>query len=206
MSPEISLKNLKERFSFLQKLISDERFLKMQGLGNELPFYICPYKPNEAVEMEGHLAPLIRELSQADVHALHINLYDLCLSLLKERGIFDQLIELEPQTTKAEFLEPLQGVLDPAQHLVPAIAKRMKEKQFSVLLLSGVGEIYPYIRSNLILNNLQSVVTGHPTVLFFPGEYTYGADSGSSLDLFNRLHDDKYYRAFNIFYCDLPTS
>jgi len=36
-------------------------------------------------------------------------------------------------------------------------------------------------------------------VMFFPGEYKHSLEEGASLDLFGRLHDDKYYRAFNIF-------
>jgi len=38
--------------------------------------------------------------------------------------------------------------------------------------------------------------------MFFPGAYTHSLASGASLDLFGRLHDDKYYRAFNIFHCE----
>jgi hypothetical protein len=51
-----------------------------------------------------------------------------------------------------------------------------------------------------VLNNLQSTAKDKPTVMFFPGTYTHSLETGSSLDLFGRLHDDKYYRAFNIFH------
>ena len=67
-----------------------------------------------------------------------------------------------------------------------------------MIFLSGVGEVYPYIRSHNVLNNLQSTAKDAPTVLFFPGSYTHALATGASLDLFGRLHDDKYYRAFNI--------
>jgi hypothetical protein len=71
-----------------------------------------------------------------------------------------------------------------------------------VLFLSGVGEVFPYIRSHNVLNNLQSTAKEKPTVLFFPGSYTFTQISGSSLDLFGRLRDDRYYRAFNIYHCE----
>jgi hypothetical protein len=35
--------------------------------------------------------------------------------------------------------------------------------------------------------------------MFFPGEYRHSLEQGASLELFERLHDDKYYRAFNIY-------
>ena len=38
-----------------------------------------------------------------------------------------------------------------------------------------------------------------PTVMFFPGEYRHSLEQGASLELFGLLHDDKYYRAFNIY-------
>ena len=62
--------------------------------------------------------------------------------------------------------------------------------------------MFPYIRSHNVLNNLQSVACEKPTVMFFPGVYTHSQESGASLDLFGRLRDDKYYRAFNIFCCE----
>ena len=96
----------------------------------------------------------------------------------------------------------LQGVLDPESYLIPAIAEQLKAIEFDVLFLTGVGEVFPYIRSHNVLNNLQSTAKDKPTVIFFPGAYSYTAEAGSSLDLFDRLHDDKYYRAFNIYHCD----
>ena len=65
--------------------------------------------------------------------------------------------------------------------------------------LSGIGEVFPYIRSHNVLNNLQSTAKDKPTVMFFPGEYRHSLEQGASLELFGLLHDDKYYRAFNIF-------
>jgi len=65
--------------------------------------------------------------------------------------------------------------------------------------ITGVGEVFPYIRSHNVLNNLQSVAKTHPTVMFFPGEYIHSDDIGSALELFGCLEDDRYYRAFNIY-------
>ena len=67
------------------------------------------------------------------------------------------------------------------------------------MFITGVGEVFPYIRSHTVLNNLQSTAKDQPTVMFFPGEYKHSLEEGASLDLFGILHDDKYYRAFNIF-------
>ena len=47
-----------------------------------------------------------------------------------------------------------------------------------------------------------SQATPVPAIVPFPGNYTHSLESGASLDLFGRLHDDKYYRAFNIYHCE----
>jgi hypothetical protein len=188
-----------QRFQHLLAVISSERFLKMQGLGNEVPFFICPYSPKDALEMAGIVDQLVRRLAQQNVHVLKIDLYDLAIDLLKRRGIWERVLAIEAATSKAQLLELLQNVLDPEHHLVPAIAAQMREHACDVMFLCGVGEVFPYIRSHTVLNNLQSTAQDRPTVMFFPGAYTHSLETGASLDLFGRLHDDKYYRAFNIF-------
>lgn len=188
----------KDRFDLLLHVISSNRFLTRQGLGNEVPFFICPYDPAEAFEMNRDLRMLVKQLALAGVLVLDINLYDLSLSLLRERGILDQVLDIEAATSKGEIKELLQAVLDPAAHIVPRIAELIRSTPHQVIFLSGVGEVYPYIRSHNILNNLQSTAKDRPTVMFFPGRYTQALATGASLDLFGMLNDDKYYRAFNI--------
>lgn len=200
MIKDIAKMPMQERLQHLFSVVSGQRFLNKQGLGNEVPFFICPYRPEEAVEMERLQRQLVNRLEQAGIRILSINLYDLAVDILKERDIWEQVLELEPTVSKDQLKELLQGVLDPEAHLVPAIAAKLQSVEFDVLFLSGVGEVFPYIRSHNVLNNLQSTAKDQPTVMFFPGSYTHSLETGASLDLFGRLHDDKYYRAFNIFH------
>lgn len=202
MNVDMASLPMKERFDHLQNVISGDRFLKMRGIGNEIPFFICQFKPEEAVEMGRLLPQLVKKLEGRGVRVLEVSLYDLSVSILKERELWEQILEQETSFPKDQLKELLQGVLDPETHLVPAIAQRLGETDYDVLFLTGVGEVFPYIRSHNVLNNLQSTAKRKPTVLFFPGVYTHSLESGASLDLFGRLHDDKYYRAFNIFHCE----
>lgn len=203
MTREFNKMPMQEKFQHLLAVISSQRFLQKQGLGNEVPFFICPYRPEEAPEMERLQKQLANQLAQSGIRILEINLYDLSIDLLQERGIWDRVLSMEKSVTKDKLKELLQGVLDPEVHLIPAIAAKIAENDFEVMFLSGVGEVFPYIRSHSVLNNLQSTAKEKPTVMFFPGAYTHSLESGASLDLFGRLHDDKYYRAFNIFHCEV---
>jgi hypothetical protein len=203
VTEDITRKPMHDRFQHLFNVISGRRFLSKEGLGNEVPFFICPFRPEESVEMERFQRQLVNRLEHDGVRILEINLYDLSIKILKERGIWDRILEMEDSVSKEQLKELLQGVLDPETHLVPAIAARLASTDFEVLFLSGVGEVFPYIRSHNVLNNLQSTAKEKPTVMFFPGAYTHSLESGASLDLFGRLHDDKYYRAFNIFHYEV---
>jgi len=191
--------DIARKYDHLLRVISSRRFLTMQGLGNEVPFFICPFPPAETVAMNLMQKQLSRALAKRGVQILEINLYDLALEILQKRNIFERLLSTEKNVTKDQLRELLQGILDSENHLIPAIAEKMTGASFEVMFLTGVGEVFPYIRSHNVLNNLQSTAKDQPTVLFFPGSYTFSPGEGTSLDLFGRLRDDKYYRAFDIF-------
>lgn len=188
----------KERAEHLFKVVTSQRFLTKQGLGNEVPFFICPYPAEEGLSMVEDRLDLVTRITHTGIAVLDLSLYDLSLSSLEERGILEQILEIESDTDKGEIRELLQSVLDPKANLIPKIGDAIEATPHDVIFLSGVGEVYPYIRSHNVLNNLQSTAKDKPTVLFFPGSYTHALATGASLDLFGRLHDDKYYRAFNI--------
>ena len=44
-----SVFNRKEQAEHLYRVVTSERFLKKQGLGNEVPFFICPFPAEFAV-------------------------------------------------------------------------------------------------------------------------------------------------------------
>jgi len=108
----------KERFDHLVAVISSDRFLRKQGLGNEVPFFICPYSPEDALEMERQRGQLTNQLENRGLTVLEINLYDLAIQLLQDRGIWAEVLEAESSISKAELKELLQGVLDPETHLI----------------------------------------------------------------------------------------
>ena len=182
----------------LLAVLSGERFLKMEGLANEIPFFIYPYEPEHALDVTRGKNRIKNRLAGKGIGVREINLYDLSVGLLKQRGDWDEVLEVEPELDKAEFTEMLQSMLNPQQHLAPAIRDQLAEGEFDIVFLTGIGEVFPYIRSHNVLNNLQSVLGGTPMLMFFPGRYEQSDTLGSSLVLFGRLKDDQYYRAKNI--------
>ena len=186
-------------FQHLLKVLQDDCFLKMQGLNQEVPFFLCPFPVKKKQEIEDMLPQLVKRLKEAHINVVEINLYDFCLDYLRKNDLFEQLCEIEQETEKGYFLESLQSILDAESVLIPEIEQIITQSgKIDVLLLTGVGEVFPYIRTHNILNNLQRVAKNFPTLLFFPGEYEQSLEKGASLRLFGKLPDDKYYRAYDI--------
>lgn len=195
MTPALDLNQQEDH---LFAVLSGERFLKMQGLSNEVPFFIYPYPPEASLAVAQAKKRVKNKLNQKGITVREVNLYDLSVEILKERGDWDEVLTVESSIDKVEFTEMLRAMLNPQQHLAPAIQSKIAGGDFDILFLTGIGEVFPYIRSHNVLNNLQSVVTGKPMLMFFPGRYEQSDTLGSSLVLFGRLTDDQYYRAKNI--------
>ena len=194
----ITKKNLQQAYKKLVTVVSNDGFLANQGLNNEVPFHICPYAPDTQVDINQMVRQLKNELRDNAISVLEVNLYDLAVEILKQEGDWEWLLKNESTMTRDELKEELQGALDIETVITPAIAAKMGRADFKVLFITGVGEVFPYIRSHNILNNLQKRAKEKPTLMFFPGSYQHSLASGASLVLFGNLQDDKYYRAFNI--------
>ncbi len=189
----------------LRRLITSPRVLRATGPGNEIPFYICPFAPEDQVQMADECRILVGELEADGIPVLEINLYDLMIDLLRETVDWDDLAAFERAEPKEVLLEELQSALNLREVLIPRIRELTAARPFQVLFLTGVGEVFPVIRSHLILNNLQSVLKDAPTVIFFPGRYAHGFANGSSLQVLCRLEEDHYYRAHNLLHMREPT-
>lgn len=188
------MKDITSAFEHLHKSIAQKDFLKMKSLGGEIPFFIFPYEAKDQVAIEKATKGLINKLKNSGVLVLEINLYDLALTILnQELHGENEIFELEKEMDKEEFKGALQSILDINEVLMPAIKTLIEESNSNVYFLTGIGLVFPFIRSHNILNNLQNVAKEAPTVTFFPGKY-----NGYSLELFGLLKDDNYYRAFNI--------
>jgi hypothetical protein len=127
------------------------------------------------------------------VSVLELNLYDIVCDILEEKGGMERMFKIELSKDKDKFLSALQSTLNIHQILMPRIKQMIEDYPAKVYFLTGIGMVFPYIRSHNILNNLQNVAKDSPTVTFFPGDY-----NGHTLNLFGLLKDDNYYRAFNI--------
>ena len=187
------MEDIGKKFEHLYKVISHEEFLRMEALGGEIPFFIAAFDAKQQVEVDSAIRGLKNKLETHGIPVLEINLYDIALELINQELGEGEIFELEKDMDKSEFKEALQSILDINEVLMPKIKSIVDSHTAKVYFLTGIGLVYPFIRSHNVLNNLQNVAKKAPTVAFFAGNY-----SGYSLELFGLLKDDNYYRAFNI--------
>ncbi|OUS97311.1 hypothetical protein CA951_02900 [Rhodococcus sp. NCIMB 12038] len=197
-------RNLTHDERHLYEVLRSDRFLRMEGLSKEVPFFIYHFPPAWALDVDGIRDRVTTKLQSDDgISVIEIDLYDLAVELLAERGVWDRVLQAEPAMDKADFREMLQGMLDPHDHLAPAIRTRLDAEQrtepnTTVAFLTGIGEVFPFIRTHTVLENLQSVVVGRPMLAWFPGTYEFTQAAGHQLRALNLVASDSYYRAKDI--------
>ena len=183
-----------ERLDRILDRITADDFLRGKGLGNEIPFYAFDYPPDRELEVRGHIAFLLTQLPKRrpELHFVHVNLFDLIIRHLKDRGFYEKALDLQKKKGDQALLKALAAPLE-AGKLARVLADEVHPETQDLVLVSGVGSAYPLLRTHNLLNNLHHRMGSTPLALFYPGVY-----DGQSLRLFGTLQDKPYYRAFRL--------
>jgi hypothetical protein len=185
---------LNERLNkILSRIISDD-FLSGSGIGNEIAFYIFDYPPEDEVRVRDYLSTLIDHIPKQK-HGLrfrHVDLFAFVLDYLKSRRLLDKAMQMQRDKGDEALKKALAGPLHESK-LASFFAEVAQPQQHDLVIVSGVGSVWPLLRSHALLNNLQPVMGKTPLVMFYPGRY-----DGQSLRLFGKLKNANYYRAFKL--------
>ena len=178
----------------LPRLISPD-VLSNQGAGGEIGFWIFDYPPEEEMAMRAWLADVIEPGLRKQVPAVRfqtVDLFQLVVDLLDERKLFDKACEMQANKGDAAVLASLRSVLK-EDRLAARMTEKLDVTQLDLLIVKGVGAVYPLLRTHTLLSALHPHMRNTPLLMLYPGTYT-----GQSLSLFNTLSDDNYYRAFRL--------
>ena len=118
-------------------------------------------------------------------------MYKIMLEILEEKRVLGNVSSLEEKKGRDYLLAQLQKITTQE-----AFLNKMKyepHERGDVLFLTGIGKVYPFMRSHKMLDSMQQVFSDIPIVMFYPGEF-----NGQSLVLFDKFRDGNYYRAFNL--------
>lgn len=173
----------------------DDDLLAGRGIGNEIGYYIFDYEPEHEIQVRQYIQPLLEHLprQRPGIRVVHVNLFDIVLDYLRSRRLLDKALEMGREQGDEALLKRLTGVIK-AQKLLPLLVERIRPDDHDLILISGVGSVYPLLRAHSLLNNVQSVSGSTPIVLFYPGRY-----DGKAFRLFSQSTlSNNYYRAFRI--------
>ena len=198
---------LNERLNkILPRIISDD-FLKGSGIGNEIAFYIFDYPPEEELRVRDHIRFLLDHIpkQRPNLRVKHINLFDFILDYLKSRNLLEKALKMERERGDAALKSALAGPLHPGK-LASVFGEVARPAEHDLVIVSGVGSVYPMLRASSLLNNIQQVMGQTPLLMFYPGKYDQ-----MTLRLFGKLSlsvssdgaakikkPEHYYRAFRL--------
>jgi len=187
--------SLEDRLNQILPRITSREFLDSKGLGNEIGFWIFDYPPEREVDVRDFLTGTVlpalpRQIPP--VRAATVNLLHLVTEILEERKLLDKTFEMQAGEGDDATLAALRSVLK-EDRLAQKIAAQFDVASLDLLILTGVGAVYPMLRTHTLLSALHPIMGNTPLLMFFPGRY-----DGHSLRLFNTLAEDHYYRAFRL--------
>lgn len=183
------MSNIMTRLEGAKEKFSDEKFLSNKGLSNEAGIHIFCYDPREEMVVRSYFADLIRK--DMPFRLVERDLYKIFLQICEDKRILDRIPTMENKKGSAVLLKQL--------HMSVTVENFIKKMQYSphrhgdILLITGVGKVYPFMRSHNILDSVQGSFDDIPIVMLYPGKY-----SGNDLSLFGEFTDGNYYRAFNM--------
>lgn len=185
------MEDIYARLEALRHKLSDDTFLSNKGLSNEVGLYVFAYHPSQEMCVRHFIRTLAENKTREPYRLIVYDLYDILLSICRDRRILDRIPQMETQRGSAFTQAQIQRIAPPEAYI-----QRMRyepHQHGDIVLVTGVGRVFPYMRSHNILNNIQGLFDDLPVILFYPGKYT-----GQELTLFDKFMDDNYYRAFNI--------
>lgn len=184
-----------ERLNKIERVIKKDSFHKNKGLGNEIGYYIFDYKAKYELKVREYTKNLIDKINNNNCGFKidEFDLYNIVVEILESEGFLDETFNLEGKKGLNKTNQVINKLLQLNSDRNNLIINHIKNNVLknSVLFITGVGKVFPILRSHDVLNNLHQHIDKNPVVMFFPGEYT-----GHEFRLFGNIKDNNYYRAF----------
>ncbi len=182
---------LMERLDNLRTLIETPDFLEGKGLSNEVNIRIFCYDPKDEMTIRHFTNKLVSDKTLS-CHLIEYNLYDVFLSICDDKRITDKMEGIEERKGTQFIMGQIESMMNKSDNI---ISKMQYEPHQSgdVILITGVGAAFPFIRVHALLDAMQPHFSDVPILVMYPGSY-----DGRYVKLFNKLEPNPYYRAFNV--------
>lgn len=192
--------SIEERLDKIEEIIKRPSFRQASGKANEVNYWVFDYAPEYELIVRDRIKYLKEKNSKVtNGYTLVVyDLYDLMIAHLQEKNFMEKCYQMEEKRGILKVVTAIQRSLkitDKENLIVTYIAEHTPEN--AVVFFTGVGKCYPLLQSsevfNKILYNMPQTFAKVPMILFYPGTYTE-----QELIIFNKYHEDNYYRAFRL--------
>lgn len=180
--------NIEADLDRLREKLTSEEFLLGKGLSNEVNIHIFCYEAEDEMTVRHFLDFLSKK--DFGVKIKIINLYHKLIELCEKKKIIKSIPSMEERKGREFLLNELSKLTADDQYL-EMFDYRPEEDE--VVLFTGVGEVYPFIRVHNLLERIQPYISKIPMVVIYPGTF-----ENYQLRLFGKFEPSDYYRAFNI--------
>lgn len=184
-----------ERLNQVLPRLASSDVLDNKGAGGEIGFWIFDYPPEREMEMRTWLNEVIEpglRKQKPDLKFATVDLFECVVGLLEERGLLEKAFEMQLKKGDDALLSNLRSILK-EDRLAARIVEMAGVSDLGLLIMKGVGAVYPMLRTHTLLSALHPYMKDTPLLMLYPGRY-----DGMSLRLFNKLGEDNYYRAFRL--------
>lgn len=165
-------RSLTDRLNEILPTITADTFLAAEGVGNEIPYHIFEYPPADELTVRDHIAFLQEKIPQVrpGIRLVSINLFDFLIEHLRDRKLLDRCFEMDRRQGQEQLRKHLDKVLEPSK-TAPLLAEQMRPGETDLVLLHGVGSVWPFLRASGLLSSLHQFTGNMPVVMFYPGSY-----------------------------------
>ena len=184
-----------ERLNQVLPRLASSDVLDNRGAGGEIGFWIFDYPPEQELHVRSWLTDVIEpglRKVKPELRFATVDLFECVISLLEERGLLTKVLEMQMKQGDEAVLRSLRSVLK-EDRLAARIVESCDAANLGLLIIKGVGAVYPMLRTHTLLSALHPHMRDTPLLMLYPGRY-----DGQSLRLFSKLTDDNYYRAFSL--------
>lgn len=184
------MSNINEQLDIVRERIQDPMFLSGEGLSNEINIHIFCYNPKDEMAVRHFISQIVSDQS-LECHPIECNLYKIFLSICNEMDIIDAIVDMESENGSEFMLEQLHSAIGDSEFI--SKMDFVTKNPGDILLITGVGEAFPFMRVHKLLEAIQPHFSEIPVLVMYPGEF-----NNHQLKLFKKLKPNAYYRAFNI--------
>jgi hypothetical protein len=161
--------DLQKRLEEVERLVRNDRDEVGKRAG--VPFVVFTYDPGDEIKVDNEIRNLIEKLEFHDQDVAGIDMRELVFRTLEERGILDNVIELERRDSE-QLLDGLKSsLLDDGEMGELASAITAKAEEADTVVVYRMGILYPFASASTLMGQLEmNTPSDTPIVFSYPAK------------------------------------